>query len=196
MLKRRIGVIIAKYVGDLAQFTRKEAQSVVVMRQYSSKKNHLNRFSVGLALVLGLGTLIPPVFAGEPALILPERPDFSPSLFDAADASPEFLAPAPNSDAATDENRREETIIPFIGANPALTLLPPPERPAITASDTLNLERPEVTAGIHVDLGRVKFNLGYTLPAEQVDEFVRPFGVDLEPGRDGKRFSLGVKIPF
>lgn len=166
------------------------------MRQNSTKKNHLSSISVGLALVLWLGTFIPPVFAGEPALIVPERPDYSPSLYDAAGASPEFLAPAPGSEETADENRREETIIPFIGSNPALTLLPPPERPAIAASDTLNLERPEVTAGIHVDFGGVKFNLGYTLPAEQVDEFVRPFGVELEPGRDGKRFSLGVEIPF
>lgn len=166
------------------------------MRQYSTKKSHLSSLCVGLAVVLGLGTFIPPVFAGEPALILPERPDFSPSLFDAADAPPDFLAPAPDSEAATEASGREETIIPFIGSNPALTLLPPPERPTITSSDTLNLDRPEVTAGIHVDLGSVKFNLGYTLPAEQVDEFVRPFGVELEPGREGKRFSLGVKIPF
>lgn len=166
------------------------------MRQCSSKKKQLSGISIGLAVVFGLGMLIPPVFAGEPALIVPERPDFSPSLLDDGGASPDFLAPAPSSAATTNENRREETIIPFIGSNPALTLLPTPERPAITASDTLNLERPEVTAGIHVDLGSVKFNLGYTLPAEQVDEFIRPLGVELEPGREGKRFSLGVKIPF
>jgi hypothetical protein len=166
------------------------------MRQDSSKKNPLNGISIGLAVVLGLSLLIPPAFAGEPELIMPERPDFSPSLLDDGGASPDFLAPIPSSDATTHENRREETITPFFGANPALTLLPTPERPAISASDTLNLERPEVTAGIHVDLGSVKFNLGYTLPAEQVDEFVRPFGVELEPGRDDKRFSLGVKIPF
>lgn len=166
------------------------------MRQYSTKKNHLSAISVGLALVLWLGTFMPPVFAGEPALIVPEPPDFSPSLFYAAGDSPDFLAPAPGSEETADGSRRGETILPFIGSNPALTLLPPPERPAIAASDTLNLERPKVTAGIHVDLGNVKFNLGYTLPAEQVDEFVRPLGVELEPGRDGKRFSLGVKIPF
>ncbi|MBE0503589.1 MAG: hypothetical protein IBX46_05600 [Desulfuromonadales bacterium] len=166
------------------------------MRQDSTQKNHLSSLCVGLAVVLGLGTFIPPVFAGESALILPERSDFSPSLFDDVDASPDFLAPVSGSEAATDGTRREETIIPFIGSNPALTLLPTPERPTISASDILNLERPEVTAGIHVDLGRVKFNLGYTLPAEQVDEFVRPLGVELEPGREGKGFSLGVKIPF
>ena len=166
------------------------------MRQYSTKKNHLSGISAGLALVLWLGTFLPPVFAGEPALIVPEPPDFSPSLFNAAGDSPDFLAPAPGSEEAADESRRGETILPFIGSNPALTLFSTPERPAITASDPLNLERPEVTAGVHVDLGNVKFNLGYTLPAEQVDEFVRPLGVELEPGRDGKRFSLGVKIPF
>ena len=169
---------------------------MVVMRQYSTKKNHLSKISVSLALVLWLGTFMPPVFAGEPALIVPEPPDFSPSLINAAGDTPDFLAPGPNRQGTTDDNRRGEAIVPFIGSNQALTLLPTPERPAITASDTLNLERTEVTAGIHIDLGSVKFNLCYTLPAEQVDEFVRPFGVELEQGRDDERFSLGVKIPF
>lgn len=120
--------------------------------------------------------------------------EFQPAFLLALADPPDFLAIAP----AGKEPKKEEgtAITPFIGTNQALTLLPTPERPAIAASDTVSLERPEVTAGVNVDLGTFKFDLGYTLPSSQVDNFVRPLGVDLEPGADSKRFSLGVKIPF
>ena len=94
------------------------------------------------------------------------------------------------------EEEKEGAITPFIGTRQVLTLLPTPERPGIAASDGVPPERPEVTAGVDVDLGRVEFNLGYTLPSAQVGEFVRPFGVDLESGSDSKCISLGVKVPF
>lgn len=111
---------------------------------------------------------------------------------------PAFLAPAPADKEAEKEEEKEKgaAVTPFIGTGQAFTLLPTPERPAIVASDEIAKERPEVTAGVNVNLGAVKFNLGYTLPSGPVDEFVRPLGVDLAPGPEGKRFSLGVKIPF
>lgn len=94
------------------------------------------------------------------------------------------------------KKKSEGAITPFIDTSQVPSLLPPLERPAIAASDVAPLERAEVTAGVDVDLGTVKFNLGYTLPSDQVDELVRPFGLDLEPGNEGKCFRLGVQVPF
>jgi hypothetical protein len=166
------------------------------MQQYSPKKNFLSRIGAGLVFLLCLATSIPPAFALPPETIPVACPDFSPPIFIAMAAPPDFLAPAPSNRKMLTEKEREAAITPFIGTSQTLTLLPTPERPAIAASDAVSWERPEVTAGVDVDLGTVKFNLGYTLPSAQVDEFIRPFGVDLEPGEDGKCFSLGVEIPF
>ena len=166
------------------------------MQQYSPKKNSLSRIGAGLVFVLCLATFIPPAFARQPETIPVACPDFLPPLFIAMADPPDFLAPAPSNKKTVEEKEREAAITPFIGTSQTLTLHPTPERPAIAASDATALERPEVTAGVDVDLGTVAFNLGYTLPSSKVDNFVRPFGVELEPGEDGKCFSLGVKVPF
>lgn len=108
---------------------------------------------------------------------------------------PEFLCPAPTGNRAKDPGSKKEDveIAPFISADQALHPLPAPERPS---SDRPFLDRPDVTAGVKIDTGAFKLDLGYTLPSGQIDELVRPLGVDLQPGPDVKRFSLGVKIPF
>ncbi|MDO9081402.1 MAG: hypothetical protein Q7U44_11430, partial [Desulfuromonadales bacterium] len=92
--------------------------------------------------------------------------------------------------------KSEGGITPFIDTSQAPSVLPTLERPAIAPRDVASLERAEVTAGVDVDLGTIKLNLGYTLPSDQVDELVRPFGLDLEPGSEGKCFKLGVQVPF
>lgn len=108
---------------------------------------------------------------------------------------PEFLCPAPTGNKSKEPGVKKEEveIAPFISADQALPPLPSPERPS---SDRPFLDRPDVTAGVKIDTGAFKLDLGYTLPSGQVDELVRPLGVDLQPGPDVKRFSLGVKIPF
>jgi hypothetical protein len=166
------------------------------MRPSLPKKKLLNRINAGLALVLCLGTFISPAYSEEAGTLMATRPDFPPPFLIAMADPPDFLAPAPTSQEIQEEKETEGAITPFIGTSHSLTLLPTPERPSIAASDVISRERPEITAGVDVDLGTVKFNLGYTLPPNQVDEFVRPLGVDLEPGSDDQRFSLGVKIPF
>ena len=176
--------------------SEKAVKGVGLMQQYSPKKHSLSRIGAGLVLVLCLATFISPAFARQPETIPAACPDFSPPIFIAMAEPPDFLAPAPTCNKEQEGKEKEGAITPFIGTSQTLTLLPTPDRPAITASDVDSQERPEVTAGVDVDLGTVKFNLGYTLPSAQVDEFIRPFGVDLEPGEDGKCFSLGVEIPF
>jgi len=165
------------------------------MRQFLPKKQRLCSISAGLAFVLCLGPFISPAFARQPLTRGAARPDLPPPLLIAMADPPAFLAPAPSC-KNIEEKKEEGAITPFIGTNHALTLRPTPERPAIVAREAVVPERPEVTAGVNVDLGTVKFNLGYTLPSHQVDEIVQPLGVDLAPGPDGKCFSLGVKIPF
>lgn len=163
------------------------------MEWSSSTKRPRRRITAGVIFVLliSVGLFPGPVRGGSICLSMPECAQERLSL-----ESPEYLAPTPPPEEKSGESAATTPVIPFIGSNPALTLLPLPQRPAITASDTLPGELPEVTAGIKVDLGTVKFNLGYTLPSGQVDDFVRPIGVELKPGEDSKRFSLGVKIPF
>ena len=149
----------------------------------------MKRFAAGIAFLVvvassvSAGEFVTPAARTDDALIAVADP-------------PEFLAPAPSCKKAEGGKGAEGAISPFIGTDQVLTLLPTPERPAIATSDEVTPERPEVTAGVKVDLGSVKFNLGYTLPASKVDNFVRPLGVDLEPGPEGKCFSLGVKVPF
>ena len=164
------------------------------MQQLTAKKNLLCR--IGATLVLCLGTLISPVFAYDPVLIPPVQPDFQPKLVIAIADPPPFLAPLPCHEGIVTTKKSEGGITPFIDTSQVPTLLPPLERPAIAASDVASLERAEVTAGVDVDLGTIKFNLGYTLPSDQVDELVRPFGLDLEPGNEGECFKLGVQVPF
>jgi len=164
------------------------------MQQSSAKVNHLSRIGAGLVLVLCLAAFIPPAFARQSETIPAAWPDFPPPLLIAMADPPDFLAPAPTCNKEQEGKGKEGAITPFIGTRQVLTLLP--TRPAITASDAIALERQEVTAGVDVDLGTVEFNLGYTLPSSKVDNFVRPFGVDLEPGSDSKCISLGVKVPF
>ena len=166
------------------------------MQQYSPKKNPWSRIGVGLNLVLCLGIFISPAFAREEVTIPVASPDFPPPLLIAMADPPDFLSCARTGKEALEKKGEEGVITPFIGTSQTLTLLPTPERPAIAASDAISSERPEVTAGVNVDLGAVEFDLGYTLPSSKVDNFIRPFGFDLEPGTDCKRFSLGVKIPF
>ena len=156
------------------------------MQLSSSKRNPPGRVGAGLLLLVALAAFSPPALA---------RQDPLPPLLIAMADSPDFLAPAPTCKKELGEKGKEGTITPFIGTRQVLTLLPTPERPAI-ASDVVPLGRPEVTAGVDVDLGTMKFNLGYTLPSSKVDNLVRPFGVDLDPGSDSKCISLGVKIPF
>jgi hypothetical protein len=163
------------------------------MQQSSPKKNLLCSINLGLTLVLCLSTFIPPAFAREPVTILAARQNFPPPLLSAMADPPDFLAPAPTCKKRQGE--KEGAITPFIGTRQVLTLLPTPERPAIV-SDVVPQERPEVMAGVDVDLGSVEFNLGYTLPSNKIDNIVSPFGVDLEPGSEGNCFSLGVKVPF
>ena len=166
------------------------------MQQYSPKKNSLSRIGAGLVLILCLATFIPPAYARQPETIPAASPDVPPPLLIAMADPPDFLAPAPTCNKEQEGKEKEGAITPFIGTRQVLSLLPTPERPAIAVSDGVTLERPEVTAGGDVDLGTVEFNLGYTLPSSKVDNFVRPFGVDLEPGSDSKCISLGVTIPF
>jgi hypothetical protein len=166
------------------------------MQQSSAKKNLLCRIGASLPLVLFLCTSISPAFAYDPVLTPPVQQDFLPRLVIVMADPPAFLAPLPCRTVAVTEKKSEGTITPFIDTSQAPSLLSPLERPAIAANDVGPLERAEVTAGVDVDLGTVKFNLGYTLPSDQVDELVRPFGVDLDPGSGGKCFKLGVKFPF
>ena len=176
----------------MAGVIAKEAQ--VGMQLSSLKKNPLRRVGVGVALLVVLAMFISPAFAEEAMTMAAAQEELAKPLL--ADP-PAFLAPAPSCKKAEDGKGEEGAITPFIGTNNhALTLLPTPERPAIVAREGVLPERPEVTAGVNVDLGTVKFNLGYTLPSHQVDEIVQPLGVDHAPGPDGKCFSLGVKIPF
>ena len=175
---------------------QKAAKGVVLMQHYSPKKNSLSRIGGGLILVLCLVTFIPPAFARQPGTIPAAWPDVPPPLLIAMADPPDFLAPAPTCNKEREGKEQEGAITPFIGTRQVLTLLPTPERPAIASNDGGPLERPEVMAGVDVDLGSAEFNLGYTLPSTQVDNFVRPFGVDLEPGSDSKCISLGVKVPF
>ena len=174
----------------------KAAEGVVIMQQSSLKKNSLNRIGAGWVFVLCLATFIPPAYARQPETIPVAWPDVPPPLLIAMADPPDFLATAPTCNKEQEGKGQEGAITPFIGTRQVLTLLPTPERPTIAASDGVPLERPEVTAGVDVDLGSVEFNLGYTLPSSKVDNFVRPFGVDLDPGSDSKCISLGVKIPF
>jgi hypothetical protein len=174
----------------------KVAEGVVIMQQSSPKKNFLSRIGAGWIFVLCLAIFVPPAYARQPETIPVAWPDVPPPLLIAMADPPDFLAPAPTCDKELGEKEKAGAVTPFIGTRQVLTLLPTPERPGIATSDGVPLERPEVTAGVDVDLGRVEFNLGYTLPSTQVDEFVRPFGVDLEPGSDSKCISLGVKVPF
>ncbi len=164
------------------------------MQQLSAIKNLLCR--IGASLVFCLGTLISPAFAYDPVLTPPVQQDFQPRLVIVMVDPPAFLAPLPCQEGVVTKGKSEGPITPFIDTGQVPSLLPPLERPAIAASDVGPLERAEVTAGVDVDLGTVKFNLGYTLPSDQVDELVRPFGVDLEPGSEGKCFRLGVQVPF
>lgn len=168
-------------------------EASVGMQLSSLKKNPLRRVGVGVALLVVLATFISPAFAEEGMTLAAAQEDLAKPLLA---APPAFLAPAPSCKKAEGKKGEEGAVTPFIGTNHALTLLPTPERPAIAAREGVVPGRPEVTAGVNVDLGTVKFNLGYTLPSHQVDEIVQPLGVDLAPGPDGKCFSLGVKIPF
>lgn len=173
----------------------KAAEGVVIMQQSSLKKYSLNRIGAGWVFVLCLALFIPPAYARQPETIPVAGPDVPPPRLITMADPPDFLV-APTCNKEQEEKGQEGAITPFIGTRQVLTLLPTPERPAIAASDGVPLERPEVTAGVDVDLGSVEFNLGYTLPSSKVDNFVRPFGVDLDPGSDSKCISLGVKIPF
>lgn len=164
------------------------------MQQLSAIKNLLCR--IGASLVLCLGTLISPAFAYDPVLIPPVQQDLQPKLVIAMADPPAFLAPLPCREGLLTKKKSEGAITPFIDTSQVISLLPPLERPAIAARDVAPLERAEVTAGVDVDLGTIKFNLGYTLPSDQVDELIRPFGLDLEPGSEGKCFRLGVQVPF
>lgn len=164
------------------------------MQRSSAAKNPLRRITAGLSFVLLLSAAIAPAPAQSGAICL-SMPDCARKRLSLT--TPEFLAPATaTGEKNGGEDETAASVTPFIGPDQTLARLPTPERPAVSASDEIPLERPEVTAGIKVDLGTVKFNLGYTLPSGQVDDFVRPLGVDLQPGGDSKRFSLGVKIPF
>lgn len=176
--------------------TKKPEKGVVLMQQHSPKKHSMSSIGAGLVLVLSLAIFIPPAYARQPASTPAAWPEVPRPLLIAMADPPDFLAPAPTCNKEQEEKEKEGAITPFIGTRQVLSLLPTPERPAIAASDGVPLERPEVTAGVDVDLGTVEFNLGYTLPSTQVDEFIRPFGVDLEPGSDSKCISLGVKVPF
>ncbi|PKN11603.1 MAG: hypothetical protein CVU69_11500 [Deltaproteobacteria bacterium HGW-Deltaproteobacteria-4] len=149
-----------------------------------------------MILVLCLGTLIPPVFAYDPVLIPSGQQDFQPRLVIAMVDPPAFLAPLPCQKGMVTKEKSAGAITPFIDTGQVPSLQSPLERPAIAADDVGPLERTEVTAGVDINLGTVKFNLGYTLPSDQVDELVRPFGVDIEPGSEGKCFKLGVQVPF
>ena len=169
------------------------------MQQSSQKKHHLSRISTSLTLIVTLCMLT--LLSDHEAWALEidtaqiTMEEISPPLILLAMAAPpDFLATP--STCKVQEREKGKGITPFIGTNRALTLLPPPERPAIAASDLTTLARPEVTAGVNVNLGALNFNLGYTVPASKVDNFVRPFGVDLESGSEGKCLSLDVKIPF
>lgn len=166
------------------------------MQQSLLKKNQWSRIGAGLTFVLCLGVFIPAAFAHGAVTLPVVRREISPPFLIAMADPPDFLASAPTCEKEQGEKGKEGAITPFIGTRQVLTLLPTPERPTIAASDVVPPERPEVTAGVDVDLGTVEFNLGYTLPSSKVDNFVRPFGVDLEPGSEGKCFSLGVKVPF
>jgi len=172
------------------------------MQQRRSAKNLRQRTLSCLVLLVTLGILapglLPRVWADEMVAAPTVQKELQPLFLLALADAPDFLAPPPREVTPEKEKEKgkETAITPFIGTSQALTLLPTPERPAIAASDVPVLDRSEVTAGVNVNLGTIKFNLGYTLPSGQVDEFVRPFGVELEPGKDVKRFSLGVKIPF
>lgn len=158
-----------------------------------SKNNPRRCITAALLFSLLLGATFPLSSAQGGAICL-SMPDCSRKRLSLE--TPEFLAPAPTAEADPGENESATSVTPFIGPDQAISHQSTPERPAITASDEVPLERPEVTAGIKVDLGTVKFNLGYTLPSGQVDEFVRPLGVEFQSGAASKRFSLGVKIPF
>lgn len=175
---------------------KKPQKGVVLMQQSSPIKHSLSSISAGLVLMLSLACFPPPAFARQPVTTPAAWPNVPPPLLIAMADPPDFLAPAPTCNKEQEEKEKEGAITPFIGTRQVLTLLPTPERPTIAASDGVPPERPEVTAGVDVDLGTVEFNLGYTLPSTQVDEFVRPFGVELEPGSDSKCISLGVKVPF
>ncbi|MDZ4184392.1 MAG: hypothetical protein U1D97_05355 [Desulfuromonadales bacterium] len=177
--------------GDLAQESQK---GVVVMQQLSVKKKLLCR--IGASFFLCLGILTSPVLAYDPVLTPPVHEDFQPKLVIVLADPPAFLAPLPIREGVVTKKKSEGAITPFIDTSQAPSVLPALERPAIAASDVASLERAAVTAGVDVDLGTIKFNLGYTLPSDQVDELVRPFGLDLEPGSDGKYFKLGVQVPF
>lgn len=174
----------------------KATAGVVIMQQSPLKQNSLKRIGAGWVFVLCLASFIPPAFARQPETTPAAWPDVPPPLLITMTAPPDFLAAAPTCNKEQEEKEPEGAITPFIGTRQVLTLLPAPERPAIAASEGVPLERPEVTAGVDVDLGAVEFNLGYTLPSTQIDEFIRPFGVDLAPGSDSKCISLGVKVPF
>ena len=177
--------------GDLAQGAQK---GVVVMQQLSDKKKLL--CGIGASLFLCSGILTSPVFAYDPVLILPVQEDFQPKLDMAIAAPPAFLTPLPCQEGMVTTKKSEGGITPFIDTSQAPSVLPALERPAIAPRDVASLERAEVTAGVDVDFGTIKLNLGYTLPSDQVDELVRPFGLDLEPGSEGKCFKLGVQVPF
>lgn len=159
------------------------------------------RIFPGLALIFFLFMLFPAsghsAFARESEATAETLEDFQPKLHVALANTPKYLVVEAAPIAGPEEKEQEAgTITPFFGCDEALTSPPTPERPAIAANDLLSLENPEFTAGVHVDMGSVKFNLGYTLPSSKVDNFVRPFGVEREPGNDDKRFSLGVLVPF
>ena len=162
------------------------------MQQLLAKKKLLRKIG-GVFLIFG--TLISSVLAHDPVLP-PNLQDIQPKLVIAIAAPPDFLAPLPCQTGMVTKKKSQGGITPFIDASQAPTLLSPLERPAITAGDVASWDRAEVTAGVDVDLGKVKFNLGYTLPSHQVDELVSPFGLDLEPGNEGKCFMLGVQVPF
>jgi hypothetical protein len=167
------------------------------MQQLSAKKNRLCRIGAPLLFLgLCLASFVSPVFAYDPVLTPPVQQDFQPRFGIVMADPPAFLSPQPCQEGMVAKKKSEGAITPFIDTSQVPSLLPPLERPAIAASDVAPLERAEVTAGVDVDLGTVKFNLGYTLPSDQVDELVRPFGLDLEPGNEGKCFRLGVQVPF
>lgn len=155
-------------------------------------------FSVFMSLLVLLHLTGSSALAKKTKELTPASIDYhQPLILLAVAEPPDFLKNESSQTSDEDAAKGADVAItPFIGPDQALTTQPTPERPAISINETVSLDRPEVTAGVNVDLGTFNFNLGYTLPAKQVDSFVRPLGVNLEPGTDVKRFSLGVKIPF
>lgn len=147
-----------------------------------------------VALCVTFSASAPLVWAKKAEMSLTNTEDFSSPRLTT------FLPPLDELAVTLNEQEPERiemmAIIPFISTDCVVTPQRTPERPTIAANDVGLQERPDVTAGVNVDLGNCKLNFGYTLPSSQIDSFIRPLGVNLDSGANFKRFSLGVKVPF